>query len=65
MPETGGRDDDELVDKARAIRNEVFGHLKRSYKLKIKSNLSPLQRMDDDSIIICLADKGSAGRRRL
>ena len=59
-------DDDESVEKARAIRNEVFGHLKRSYKLKIKSNLSPLQRkvlrelMDDDSIIICPADKGKA-----
>ena len=44
----------------------MFGHLKGSYKLKIKSNLSPLQRkvlrelMDDDSIIICPADKGKA-----
>ena len=59
-------DDDESVEKARAIRNEVFGHLKRSYKLKIRSNLSPSQRkvlrelMDDDSIIICPADKGKA-----
>ena len=37
-------DDDESVEKARAISNEVYGQLKRSNKLKIKSNLSPLQR---------------------
>ena len=37
-------DDDESVEKARAIRNEVFGHLKRSYKLKIKSNLNERRR---------------------
>ena len=59
-------DDDESVEKARAISTEVYGQLKRSNKLKIKSNLSPLQRkllwelMDDHSIIISPADKEKA-----
>ena len=55
--------DSESVEKARAIRNEVFLHLKRGYKMKLKSNLSPDQRRvlnelkADDTIIICPADK--------
>jgi len=59
-------DEEESVQKARAIRNEVFNHLKRSYKMTLKSNLTPAQRkvlrelMEDDSIIICPADKGKA-----
>ena len=36
--------DAESVEKARFVRNEVFLHLKRSYKLTIKSNLTPAQR---------------------
>jgi len=58
--------DDESQEKARMIRNEVFLHLKRGYKMKLKSNLSPEQRQilkelkEDDSIIICPADKGMA-----
>ena len=32
--------DAESVEKARAIRNEVFTHLKRGYKLNLKSTLS-------------------------
>ena len=58
--------DDESQEKARMIRNEVFLHLKRGYKMKLKSNLSPEQRQilkelkEDDSIIICPADKGKA-----
>ena len=44
----------------------MFLHLKRSYKLTIKSNLAPAQRRilndlrNDDTIIICRADKGKA-----
>jgi len=59
-------DEEESVEKARCIRNEVFRHVKQSYKLTIKSNLTTSQRkvlrelMDDDSIIICPADKGKA-----
>jgi len=59
-------DEEESVQKARAIRNEVFNHLKRSYKMTLKSNLTTAQRkvlrelMDGDSIIICPADKGKA-----
>ena len=59
-------DEEESVQKARAIRNEVFNHLKRSYKMTLKSNLTTAQRkvlrelMEDDSIIICPADKGKA-----
>ena len=58
--------DSESVEKARAIRNEVFLHLKRGYKMKLKSNLSPDQRRvlnelkADDTIIIFPADKGKA-----
>ena len=54
--------DAESVEKARFVRNEMFLHLKRSYKLTIKSNLTPAQRRilnelkNDDTIIICLAD---------
>ena len=36
--------DAESVEKARAIRNEVFALLKRGYKLTLKSNLSKAQR---------------------
>ena len=58
--------DAESVEKAKFVRNEVFLHLKRSNKLTIKSNLTPAQRKilndlkNDDTIIICLADKGKA-----
>ena len=58
--------DDESMEKARKIRNEVFLHLKRGYKLRLRSNLTPAQRKvlnelkADDSIIICPADKGKA-----
>ena len=58
--------DAESIEKARYVRNEVFLHLKRSYKMKIKSNLTPDQRRvlkefkEDDTIIICPADKGKA-----
>ena len=58
--------DDESQEKARMIRNEVFLHLKRGYKMKLKSNLSPEQRQilkelkEDDSIIIFPAEKGKA-----
>ena len=58
--------DDESVEKARRIRNEVFQQLKKGYKMKLRSNLSPAQRKvlnelkADDSIIICPADKGKA-----
>ena len=36
-------DDEESVEKARAIRNEVFSHLKQSYKMTLKRNLTPAQ----------------------
>ena len=58
--------EDESMEKARAIRNEVSIHLKKGYKLTLKSNLTPTQRKilkelkEDDSIIICPADKGKA-----
>ena len=58
--------DDESLEKARLIRNEVFLHLKRGYKMVIKSNLTAAQRKvlqelkQDDTIIICPADKGKA-----
>ena len=51
--------DAESIEKARYVRNEVFLHLKRSYKMTIKSNLTPDQRRvlkelkEDDTIIIC------------
>ena len=35
---------DESLEKARLIRNEVFLHLKRGYKMVIKSNLTAAQR---------------------
>ena len=59
--------EEESVQKARAIRNEVFNLLKRSYKMTLKSNLTPASRkvlrelMDDDSSIIFPADNGKAG----
>ena len=37
-------DEEESVQKARAIRNEVFNHLKRSYKMTLKSNLTPAEK---------------------
>jgi len=58
--------DADSMEKARYVRNEVFIHLKRSYKMKIRSNLTPAQRKvlrelkDDDTIIICPAGKGKA-----
>ena len=58
--------DAKSVKKARFVRNEVFLHLERSYKLTIESNLTPAQRRilndikNDDTIIICPADKGKA-----
>ena len=60
--------DGESVEKARMIRNEVFIHLKKGYKMVIRSNLSAHQRKvlqklkEDESIIICPAhaDKGKA-----
>ena len=58
--------DAESVVKARYVRNEVFPHLKRSYKMPIKSKLTPYQSTvlnnfkEDDKIIICPADKGKA-----
>ena len=58
--------DAESIEKARYVRNEVFLHLKRSYKMTIKSNLTPDHRRvlkelkEDDTIIICPADKGKA-----
>ena len=36
--------DSESVEKARSVRNLVFQHLKQSYKMTIKSNLTPAQR---------------------
>ena len=54
--------DAESIEKARAIRNEVFTHLKRGYKMTLKSNLMQAQRKilqelkEDESIIICPAD---------
>ena len=58
--------DDHSVEKARRIRNLVFEHLKRGYGMTIKSNLTASQRQvlrelkEDESIIICPADKGKA-----
>ena len=62
--EEGG--DAEFVEKARSIRNVVFQHLKKGYKMTIKSNMSKRQReiikelKEDESDIICPADKGKA-----
>ena len=59
-------EDTESVEKARSIRNVVFQHLKKGYKMTIKSNMSKRQReiirelKEDDLIIICPADKGKA-----
>jgi hypothetical protein len=58
--------DTESVEKARAIRNVVFSELKRGYKMTLRSNLTQAQRKvlqdlkQDESIIICPADKGKA-----
>ena len=58
--------DVESIEKARMIRNEVFLHLKKGYKMVIKKNLTAAQikvlreLKEDDSIIICPADKGKA-----
>ena len=58
--------DDESEKKARTVRNEVFIHLKKGYKMVIRRNLSAVQRKvlqelkRDDSLIICPADKGKA-----
>ena len=59
--------DADSMEKARYVRNEVFIHLKRSYKMKIRSNLTPAQRKvlrelkDDDTIIICPGGGGGQG----
>ena len=58
--------DAESIEKARMIRNKVFLHLKKGYKMVIKKNLTAVQikvlreLKEDDSIIIniCPADKG-------
>ena len=58
--------DADSVEKATSIRNVVFQHLKQGYKMKIKANLTRRQReiikelKEDNSIIICPADKGKA-----
>ena len=52
------------IEKARAIQNEVFTHLKQGDKMTLKSNLMQTQRKilqelkEDASIIKCPADKG-------
>ena len=51
------------VEKATSIRNAVFQHLKQGNKMRIKANLTRRQMeiikklKEDDSIIICSADK--------
>ena len=51
---------------AQGIRNLVSGELRKGYDMKIKSNLSKEEREilkqigDDETIIICPADKGKA-----
>ena len=58
--------DTKSVEKARALRNVVFDQLKRGYKMTLRSNLTQAQRKvlqelkQDDSIIICPAEKGKA-----
>ena len=52
--------------RAQGIRNLVSGELRKGYDMKIKSNLSKEEREilkqigDDETIIICPADKGKA-----
>ena len=58
--------DPDSMARAQGIRNLVSGELRKGYDMKIKSNLSKEEREilkqigDDETIIICPADKGKA-----
>ena len=58
--------DPESVARAQGIRNMVTGELRKGFDMKIKSNLSREEREilreigEDETIIICPADKGKA-----
>ena len=58
--------DPDSMARAQGIRNLVSGELRKGYDMKIKSNLSKEEREilkgigDDETIVICPADKGKA-----
>ena len=66
MSKSGRGWDSESVEKSRLVCNLVFQCWKQSYKMTIKSNLTPVQRhiinelKKDGLIIICFLDKGKA-----
>ena len=61
-------DQPDAIEKAQAIRNLMLSHIRNGYlkKMTIKSNLSAEEKeilrelKNDESIIICSADKGKA-----
>ena len=59
-------DQPDAIEKAQAIRNLLLSHIRKGLKMTIKSNLSVEEReillelKNDESIIICSADKGKA-----
>ena len=61
-----GDPDSMACARAQGIRNLVSGELRKGYDMKIKSNLSKEEREilkqigDDETVIICPADKGKA-----
>ena len=63
LEETGEPD---AIEKAQAIWNLLLSHIRKGFKMTIKSNLSFEERQilkglkEDTSIIICSADKGKA-----
>ena len=58
--------DPDSIARAQGIRNLVSGELRKGYDMKIKPNLSKEEREilreigEDETIIICPADKGKA-----
>jgi len=54
----------DAIEKAQAIRNLLLSHIRKGFKMTIKSNLSAeekeiLQELkNDESIILCSADEG-------
>ena len=58
--------DDESIEKAQQIRNSVLNQIRKGVGMKIKSNLNAEEHKlikeitEDQTIIICPADKGKA-----
>ena len=64
MPVDRANWDDESIEKAQQIRNSVLNQIRKGVGMKIKSNLNAREHKlikeitEDQTIIICPADKG-------